>query len=192
MKIILIGFMGSGKSSLAKKLALCLNLPLLEMDELVLQKTDTKSMHELFAKGGERLLRETEIAIAKEYASMKSGIISTGAGVVLNKIILDYFKNNNGKVFFLNASFQTISSRLADDKERPLFKNSEEAKSLYVFRQPLYFTYADHVIEVDKKSIEEIAQVIFELAAQHSEKAFFPTQTSDTSLKSERPQCSGS
>ena len=48
MKIILIGFMGSGKSSVAKKLAPLLKLPILEMDELVLQKTNTKSMHEVF------------------------------------------------------------------------------------------------------------------------------------------------
>ena len=100
MKIILIGFMGSGKSSVAKKLGPLLKWPILEMDELVLQKTDTKNMPEVFAKGGELLLRETEIAIAKGFASTDDTVISTGAGVVLNKIVLDYFKTPNGKVFF--------------------------------------------------------------------------------------------
>src|SRR6202023_573345 len=112
MKIILIGFMGSGKSSVAKKLGHLLKLPILEMDELVFQKTNTKNMHEVFAKGGELLLRETEIAIAQEYASTNNIVISTGAGVVLNKIILDYLKKPDGKVFFLNAAFQTIAVRL--------------------------------------------------------------------------------
>lgn len=162
MKIILIGFMGAGKSSVAKQLGYLLNLPILEMDELVLQKTNTKSMHEVFAKGGELLLRETEIAIAKEYASTESSIISTGAGVVMNKIILDYLRNNNGKIFFLNAFFQTIAARLADDELRPLFENIAEAKSLYHFRQPLYLKYADRVVEVDKKSVEEVALEIIE------------------------------
>ena len=160
MKIILIGFMGSGKSSVAKKLGHLLKLPILEMDELVFQKTNTKNMHEVFDKGGELLLRETEIAIAQEYASTDNIVISTGAGVVLNKIILDYLKKPDGKIFFLNATFQTIAVRLADDALRPLFKNSAEAESLYHFRQPLYLKYADQVVEVDKKSVEEIAQEI--------------------------------
>jgi shikimate kinase len=160
MKIILIGFMGSGKSSVTKTLCHLLKLPILEMDDLVFQKTNTKNMHEVFEKGGELLLRETEIAIAQEYASTDNIVISTGAGVVLNKIILDYLKEPDGKIFFLNATFQTIAVRLADDALRPLFKNSAEAESLYHFRQPLYLKYADQVNEVDKKSVEEIAQEI--------------------------------
>lgn len=163
MKIILIGFMGSGKSSVAKKLGHLLKLPILEMDELVFQKTNTKNMDEVFTKGGELLLRETEIAIGQEYASTDNIVISTGAGVVLNKIILDYFKKNDGKILFLNATFQTIALRLADDDLRPLFKNRVEAESLYHFRQPLYLKYADRVVDVDKKSVEEIAQEIVKM-----------------------------
>lgn len=162
MKIILIGFMGSGKSSVAKQLSRILNLPMLEMDELVLQKTLTNCMQEVFEKGGEFLLRETELAIAQEFAVKDHRVISTGGGVVLNKIILDYLKKPNGKIFFLNASFQTIAFRLKEDVKRPLFKNIGEAESLYHFRQPLYLKYADHIIEVDTKSIEKIAQEIGE------------------------------
>jgi shikimate kinase len=162
MKIILIGFMGSGKSSVAKQLGHLLNLPIIEMDECVFQKTNTKNMHEVFAKGGELLLRETEIAIAQEYASTGNSVISTGGGVILNKIVLDYLKKTHGKIFFLNASFETIAVRLANNVLRPLFNNIVEAKSLYHFRQPLYLRYADQVVEVDKKSVEKIAQEIAE------------------------------
>lgn len=159
MKLILIGFMGAGKSTVAKKLGEHLQLPILEMDELVLQKTETKNMHELFAKGGELLLRETEIAIAKNLAKYDKSVISTGAGVVMNKIILDYLKPD-GKIIFLNASFETIATRLADDEIRPLFKNRNDAESLYYFRLPLYLKYADQIVEVDKKSVEEITEEI--------------------------------
>ncbi|MBA3816456.1 MAG: shikimate kinase [Parachlamydiaceae bacterium] len=158
MKIILIGFMGSGKSTVSKQLGLLLKQPVIEMDELVLHKTSAKNMHEVFSKGGELLLRETEIALAQEYASIEEDmIISTGAGVVLNKITLDYLKAPCDQIFFLNACFETIAERLVDDKSRPLFKNIFEAKSLYQFRQPLYLKYADQIINVDNKSIEDVA-----------------------------------
>lgn len=160
MKIILIGFMGSGKSSVTRTLSQLLQLPLLEMDEVVYQKTDTKSMHEVFAKGGELLLRETEIVIAREYMYAENLLISTGAGIVMNKIILDYLKHRNAKVFFLNASLQLVTERLAGDVSRPLFKDQGQIKSLYDLRQPLYLAYADKVVDVKKKSIHEIAQEI--------------------------------
>lgn len=157
MNIILIGFMGSGKSKAAKSLSKLLNFAFVEMDELVYQKTQTKNMHEVFAKGGELLLRETEIAIAKEYASKKDCVISTGGGVVHNKIILDYFKESGGKVIFLNTAFEQIAKRLKNDNSRPLFKHGETAKELYDFRLPLYLHYADEVIDVNLQSAKQIA-----------------------------------
>lgn len=160
MKIILIGFMGSGKSIVARKLGELLKLPVVEMDELVFQKTKTTNMHEVFEKGGELLLRETEIAIAQEYALADNIIISTGGGVVLNKVILDYLKGRNGKIFFLNASFKAIMDRITDDTTRPLFKNIIEARSLFDFRHHLYLKYADEVLQVDKKTVEDIAQEV--------------------------------
>lgn len=158
MKIVLIGFMGAGKSVVAKALGDQLNFPVLEMDELACQKNQVESMYALFAKGGELLLRETEIEIAKSYRSEANLVISTGGGVVMNKIILDYLKENLGKVFFLNAGFDLILQRLAEDDSRPLFKNLAQAKALYDFRLPLYERYADEAISVDGKSVEDIVE----------------------------------
>ena len=135
--------MGSGKSTLAKVLSKRLGLTLIEMDELVYQKTNCQTMNEVFAKGGELLLRETEIAIAKEYAPQKNLIVSTGGGVVVNRIVLDYFKEHGAKVIFLNTPFDEIAKRLEGDTTRPLLK---EAKKLYEFRLPLYLNYADEII----------------------------------------------
>ena len=163
MNIVLIGFMGSGKSTVAQHLSQLLPFAALEMDDLVYQKTNTRTMHEVFAKGGELLLRETEIAIAKEYASKKNLIISTGGGAPLNKIILDYFKETGGKVIFLHAKFEQIIRRLEEDSSRPLFKDLASAKKLYDFRLPLYLNYADEIIDVDSQSVGEIALKIKEM-----------------------------
>lgn len=162
MNIILIGFMGSGKSSVAKYLSSLLSFSPVEMDDLVCQKNQTQSMHEVFAKGGELLLRETEIAIAKEYAPKKRLVVSTGGGVVLNKIILDTFKAHGGKVFFLQTSLAQIVKRLEADRSRPLFEQPEEIKKLYTFRQSLYLHYADEIIETDLRPADAIAQQIQE------------------------------
>ena len=152
VNIILIGFMGSGKSTVAK----LLGLTAVEMDDLVYQKTNTQNMHEVFALGGELLLRETEIALAKEYACKQNLVISTGGGVVLNKIILDYFKKTGGKVIFLNASFEQIAKRLKGDQTRPLLT---DAKKLYDFRLPLYLHYADEVIDADQPTDEIVLKI---------------------------------
>lgn len=154
MNIVLIGFMGSGKSTVAKHLGKLLNRKVVEMDALVYQKTHTQNMHEVFALGGEILLREMEIAIAKEYASQKNCIISTGGGIVLNKIAVDYFKEAGGKVIFLNAPLERITQRLETDTSRPLFK---DFKNLYALRLPLYLNYADVILDTHSLSPEELA-----------------------------------
>ena len=161
--IVLIGFMGSGKSTVAKWLAKLLGISWVEMDELVYQKTNTRNMHEVFALGGELLLRETEIAIAKEYASKENLVISTGGGVVLNQIILDYLKEAGGKVIFLNARFEQIVTQLEGDNSRPLVRDLTSTKKLYDFRLPLYLNYADEIIDVNFRSADEIALKIKEM-----------------------------
>ena len=158
--IVLIGFMGSGKTSVAQSLSKLFKLPWVEMDHLVYQKTNTQNMHEVFAKGGELLLRETEIAIVKEYAPKKGLVFSTGGGVVLNKIILDYFKAAGARVIFLDTSFETITMRLAGDASRPLFQNVLQAKQMYDFRIPLYRQYADVVVDANRGTPDEIAAKI--------------------------------
>ena len=157
MNIVLIGFMGSGKSSVARHLSALLGHACLEMDDLVLEKTGSKDMHEVFAKGGELLVRETEIAIAKEYAAHSNLVISTGGGVVMNQIILDFFKKNGAKIVYLQTSFDEIARRLENDRARPLFQDMQSAKKLYDFRLPLYLNAADLIIDTEGRSPQEIA-----------------------------------
>jgi len=157
MNIILIGFMGSGKSTVGKQLSQLLNFPLVEMDELILRKSGCSTAAEIFAKGGELLFRDIEIATAKEFQSTTSQVISTGGGVVLNKIILDYLKTKESKVIYLKTSFENLAKRVEGDQNRPLFQSLSDAKQLYQFRLSLYHHYADEVIETDHQSPEEIA-----------------------------------
>jgi len=160
MKIGLIGFMGSGKSVVAQALSQLLGLKLLEMDHLVCQKNNVKNMQELFAKGGEQILRSTEVVVAQECVLQGNVVISTGGGVVLNPEIVALFKESGVVIVFLHVSFATILGRLVGDVSRPLFHNPKQAEALYTMRLPLYFNAAHKVIHTDSDSPEQIAQEI--------------------------------
>lgn len=163
MKCILIGFMGSGKTSVAQALSQRLGYSVVEMDTLVYQKTGCADMNQVFAKGGELLLRETEIEIAKEYRAANKVVISTGGGVVMNKIILDYLQEHNGCIIFLESTFQTVAKRVAaDSTPRPLFQNKAQAEALYQLRLPLYRAYSDIQIQTDNQPIDQIVEKIIQ------------------------------
>jgi len=157
--IILIGFMGSGKTTIPQILNQKTQFKVIEMDDLILKASKRKNINEIFAKDGELKFRELEIAVAKKLALKEKLIISTGGGVVMNKIILDYLKQK-GVVFFLQTNFITIKKRLKNDQVRPLFKNKKMVFALYQFRQPLYQKYADFIINTDNKKPNQIAKEI--------------------------------
>lgn len=168
MKIILTGFMGSGKTSVSKALSKLLMLPILEMDDLVCHELKVNTVNDVFSRGGEALWRETEAAIAQKHTKAKNIIISTGGGVIMNKTAINFLIDEQAVVFFLHAKFCTLEKRLAHDSSRPLFAKATHAKFLYEQRYPLYVNYADHTINTEKKSIIEIAH---EIASLKNEKA---------------------
>ncbi len=160
MNLILIGFMGSGKSTLARSLSSLFHFHLVEMDELVYQKTKTSNMHEVFALGGEKLLREMELCIAQEYAGKTNQVISTGGGIVLDPTPLNIFKQAGARIIFLNAPFDLVAKRLEHDRSRPLFTHLAQAKKIYEDRLPLYLQAADEIINIENQSPYELALII--------------------------------
>ncbi len=159
MNIILIGFMGSGKSSVAAALSRKLKCRCIETDTAILERSGRKSIKEIFLLDGEMRFREMEMEIAKKMSSESDAVISTGGGMVINKICIDYLKRN-GKVIFLSTSFAEITRRLQGDDTRPLFADREAAQKLFAFRKRLYKQYADVITDTDNRSIDEIINII--------------------------------
>ncbi len=158
MKLILIGFMGSGKTTVGQFLAKKLNLELIEMDDLIIKKAG-KSIKKIFNEDGEAQFRELETQVSKSLMNKNDCVISTGGGIVMNKINIDFLKNN-GKIIFLKASFFEIEKRLIGDNLRPLFKNKKSAKKIFNIRQKLYEECADLIVDTDEKSVEKISYEI--------------------------------
>src|SRR5579885_2276130 len=101
--IVLIGFMGSGKSTIAKLLAEKLQYKAIEMDTLIIEKSGRISDTEIFDTDGEVRFRELEVHVAKELQDVTTSVISTGGGAVMNKLVIDYLKKNGIVVFLKNS-----------------------------------------------------------------------------------------
>lgn len=159
MKIALIGFMGAGKTTVGRLLAEFLNLPFIEMDSYIVKISPFSSIPEIFKEKGEIYFRELEIKAGKEL-SRKKGIVSTGGGVVENKIIIDYFRSAGYRFIYLSADFETLKKRVLKEGGRPLFEDVVKAKKLFTERLPLYKRYADIEIKTDDLSPEKIVDRI--------------------------------
>lgn len=162
MRIVLVGFMGSGKTTVAKLLAKKIKLKLIDMDELTLKQSGRKNINEIFSLDGEQKFRRIEYAVAKKISGGDNVVIATGGGVVINPLIMDFLKTNSLTVY-LQADFDKMKQRVYLKKIKPpLFQDTESAKKIFDLRASLYEQYSDIIIETDDKNVNEVADEIIE------------------------------
>jgi shikimate kinase len=159
-RLILIGFMGTGKSTVAEALAEHLGFSVRELDALIVERSGRASIPAIFEHEGETHFRnlETEVCVALRHD--RSVIISTGGGVIGRDTNMENLTAEGGTVIFLRTTFEKILTRSADLHDRPLFKNGHQARELYERRGPAYLRWANLVVDTDEKSIEEICSEI--------------------------------
>lgn len=159
--IFLIGFMGSGKSTVASALANGYGMEVIEMDELIVQR-EGMSIPDIFEKKGEEYFRSAETNLLIEIQAQESKVVSCGGGVVLREQNVEEMKKS-GRIVLLTAKPETILERVKDDDNRPLLrgnKNVEFIRNMMEKRRPKYEAAADVIIETDGKSAEEICKEI--------------------------------
>lgn len=160
--IVLVGFMGTGKTTVGQLLAEQTGMPLVDMDAAIEQRAG-KPITEIFAQDGEPHFRELERDIVRELADQEDQIVSTGGGIVLNpNNITDYEKN--GLVVCLLASPQTVLDRVKHDTTRPLLAGDKQEKIIQLLeaRKPLYEAIT-HKVDTDDLEPEAIAAQIITL-----------------------------
>lgn len=160
--IILIGFMGSGKSSVGIRLSYRLKMAVEDTDKRI-EKRAGKTISDIFSEEGEESFRERERECLRELLAGKSRrIISTGGGLPLRAENREILKEL-GMIVYLRARPETIYERLKNDTTRPLLQTEDPQKrirELLTERSPVYEAAADAVVDVDGKDFMEIIQEI--------------------------------
>lgn len=158
--IVLIGFMGTGKTTIATQLANRLNMRYVSTDSLI-EKREKRTINEIFTKSGEDYFRDVESDVVREISGMDGLVIDTGGGVVIREENLANLKST-GIVICLTADEDTIMERTKKYKHRPLL-NVEDPKlkirTLIAKRAPLY-AKCEHSIDTGKLTIRQVVEKI--------------------------------
>ena len=162
--IVLTGMMGAGKTSVGRELkTLCPDKTLVDIDEKITE-TAKLEITEIFEKYGEDYFRDLESKEVKKAAACTDLIITTGGGAVERDENISALKEN-GVVFYLKVSTESILKRLSSDTTRPLLNNVDKEKKLKALlaKRASQYEKADFTIDTDNKTVKEIALEVLNL-----------------------------
>jgi shikimate kinase len=159
--IFLIGFMGAGKSTIARTLQAQYDMKLVEMDEQI-EAEEGMKISEIFAQKGESYFRSLETQMLESMQHQEHTVVSCGGGVPMRECNVEAMRKS-GKIVYLSAKPETIYERVRHFHTRPLLEgnmNVDYITQLMDMRMPKYLSAADFIVETDGKQAEEISEEI--------------------------------
>jgi len=173
--IVLIGFMGAGKSSVGRTLARMTGLRRFDTDEMVASRFGL-TISEIFAAHGEEKFREAESEALEKFAGETDAIIVTGGGIVLRQTNIERLREM-GTIVFLSADEETLFARLSRRPTRPLLRTANPRASLrelLAVRVPLYREAADVEVDTSRLRHDEVARNILKKVEDHEHSGIEP------------------
>jgi len=161
--LYLIGFMGSGKSTVSRHMSHALGVPKIEMDDLLAERAG-KPITRIFSEDGEETFRRMETELLREIGAGEPALVSCGGGVVLRPENVEIMKAT-GTILMLSASPQTIYGRVRHSTKRPILNgnmNVEFIAGLMAKRDPAYRAAADVTVCIDGKTSDVVARELVE------------------------------
>lgn len=161
MELILIGFMGSGKTTISRMLGKMLNTSVTDLDDEIVRRAGM-TIPDIFAKNGEEYFRQLEHDTLADIIKSDQGILATGGGTPMRPDNLTILKDTSTPVVLLKASAMETLRRIGGDSGRPLAKSLDEKgiANLQAQRQVNYDACADLTIKTDGLSPAAIAEEI--------------------------------
>ena len=163
MKIYLVGFMGSGKTTVGRELATRIDAPFFDLDELV-ESAEKTSIKEIFAQHGEPYFRKRERDILRSTKNLDAAVVATGGGTFTFDENIQFIQSE-GMSVYLSAPYALLRSRLGPKaSERPLFTDDLSTHELYASRIR-YYRMADLTVEVreEETPLEIVERLVLEL-----------------------------
>ena len=162
MNVVLIGYRGTGKSTVGRVVATRLGRPIVSTDREIIRRAGS-SISDIVAAHGWDYFRDLESAVCQELAEQNNLVIDTGGGAILRQQNVDVLKRN-GRLIWLTASVETIAARIGGDTQRPSLTGTkshvEEIRDVLTERTPKYQAAADLTIATDGRSVDELATTI--------------------------------
>lgn len=157
-RIAIVGFMGSGKTTLGKKLSEAIGHRFIDLDELIEEKSRMK-IKDIFKYFGEKHFRELETRFLKRLAQEKEIVVSCGGGIVEKEENRDILRENFF-VIYLEIPFQVCLKRISGDENRPLASlETDRLLEIYRKREPLYREVSNFVLTEDH-NIEDLIELL--------------------------------
>ncbi|HMD54943.1 MAG TPA: shikimate kinase [Phycisphaerae bacterium] len=165
MNIVLIGYRGSGKTSVGRLLAARLGMSFIDTDDLIVAKSG-KTIRKIFEAGGEQAFRDLETAVVAEVAARDHTVIAAGGGVVLRSQNVEHLRRT-GRIVWLTAPPEVLFKRIQGDQQttatRPNLTSAgglEEIRKLLEIRRPFYQAAAHITVDVSLDDVERIAHFL--------------------------------
>ena len=164
MNVVLIGYRGTGKSTVGKVVAARMGRRMISTDKEIIRRAGA-SIPDIVAAHGWDYFRDLETAVCHDLAGQDQLVIDTGGGAILRQQNVDVLKRN-GRVIWLTASVDTIEARIGGDTQRPSLTGTkshlDEIRDVLIERMPKYEAAADLTIATDGRSIDDLAASILQ------------------------------